>query len=622
MFSKTIGAPSVLPRVLILLAALALSLRSYAQDRSAVDVKQTYAKLCSGCHGDDARGTQQGPGLAGNPWVRRRSLQSLKNVIRNGVPAAGMPGFALPDGTIDALASMVVALNAVAAEQVVDGDRAAGREFFFGRGQCASCHMVNGEGSAIGPDLSNVARELTIDQLREELLQPDVRIAPGYELVTAHLRDGRAVRGFARSRSSFDIAVQDLRGNFHPLSLGQISRLAEEKRSLMEPVKAAGDEFQNVLAFLSRLTGVKPGSTISANTREVGGIDFQRIMHPKPGDWLTWNGNLSGNRYSELKQIHAGNVDKLALKWTYSIPLWGQFLPDTPYFRENMRYYGLETVPVVADGIMYATGPNQVFALSARTGHQIWHYSRPRTQGLVSDPSLGSNRGVAILGDKVFMVTDNAHLIALNRITGRLVWEQVMWDEPQKYGGTVTPLVVNNMVIAGVSGGDWGIRGFLSAYDANTGKRVWRHWTIPAKGDPGFETWKGTAVATGGGGTWLTGSYDAETATLFWATGNPWPNSDDRQRAGDNLYTDSVLALDPANGKFKVALPVHSARYSRLGFECAERRCGHEVPRAESKAPAPCGPERFFLRVRRQGRQAAGCRKVHPKANVGEWNRT
>ena len=126
-----------------------------------------------------------------------------------------------------------------------------------------------------------------------------------------------------------------------------------------------------------------------------------------------------------------------------------------------------------------------------------------------------------------------------------------MTDEPQRYGGTMAPLVVKDMVVVGVSGGDWGIRGFLSAYNAATGARIWRHWTIPAKGDPGFETWKGTAVATGGGGTWLTGSYDPETDTLYWATGNPWPNSDDRERGGDNLFTDCVLALDPATGKLK-----------------------------------------------------------------------
>ena len=540
-------------RPTILIAALAFS-PLFAQDPPAppaAEVRQTYVKLCGGCHGDDARGTQQGPGLAGNPGMRRRSSQNLRNVIRNGIPAAGMPGFDLPESTLDALAELVASLNAVAAETTVPGDRAAGKQFFFGKGQCASCHMVNGEGSPVGPDLSNLAREMTADQIRDALLQPDVRIAPGYGMVTVKLRDGQTLRGFARSRTSYDLALQDLKGVFHPLSLDQVSGINEEKQSLMTPVKADADELQNLVAFLSRLTGVKPGVPIPAKASAEGGIDFSRILNPKPGDWLTYDGNLSGNRYSPLKQINTGNVSKLALKWAFSIPLWAQFLPDTPYYRENMRYFGLETVPLVADGIMYVTGPNQAYALDARTGTQIWSYSRPRTSGLVSDASLGTNRGVALLDDKIFMLTDNAHLIALNRVTGRLVWEVVMPDEPQKYGGTMAPLIVKDMVIAGVAGGDWGIRGFLDAYNAATGERVWRHWTVPAEGDPGFETWKGTAVKYGGAGTWLTGSYDPETDTLFWATGNPWPNSDDRERAGDNLFTDCVLALDPANGKLK-----------------------------------------------------------------------
>ena len=429
--------------------------------------------------------------------------------------------------------------------------RAAGKEFFFGKGQCGTCHMVYGEGSAIGPDLSTIAREMTVDQLREALLQPDARIAPGYKLVTARLRDGKTLRGFARSRTSFDLALQDLKGVIRPLSLDQVSVLTEEEHSLMQPVKVETEDLQNVIAFLSRLTGVQPGMTIPGRASGAGGIDFSRIVNPRPGDWLTYNGKLSGNRHSDLKQINTSNVSKLASKWTLTIPLWTQFLPDTPYYRENMRYFGLETVPIVADGIMYVTGPNQAWAVDARTGTQIWQYARPRTAGLVSDASLGTNRGVAILGDKLFMVTDNAHLLALNRVTGRLVWEVVMPDEPQKYGGTLAPLVVKDMVIAGVAGGDWGIRGFIDAYKADTGERAWRHWTVPAKGDPGFETWKGTAVTYGGAATWLTGSYDPESDTLYWATGNPWPNSDDRERGGDNLFTDCVLALDPATGKLK-----------------------------------------------------------------------
>ena len=518
----------------------------------ADDIPQTYAKLCSGCHGADARGSQQGPGLAGNLSLRRRSTQSLRNVIVRGIPAAGMPGFDLPAPTLDGLVALVVSLNTSAAEAKVPGDRTAGSDFFFGKGQCSTCHMVSGRGAPVGPDLSNVARELTVDQLRDAVLTPSSRIVPEYALVSLALQNGGTLRGFARNRTAFEIAVQDLKGGLHPLSLDQVKRVTEEKSSLMPVLKASPAELQNLLAFLSGLTGVKPGILAeNARAETPGGIDFARILNPKPGDWLTYNGNLSGNRYSPLAQINASNVHKLTLQWAFSIPLWTQFLPDTPYFRENMRYFGLETVPLVADGIMYVTGPNQIFALDAATGQQIWHYSRPRTPGLVSDPSLGTNRGVAILGDKVFMVTDNAHLIAVNRITGRLVWETVMWDEAQKYGGTIAPLIVKDMVVAGVAGGDWGIRGFVAAYKATTGERVWRQWTVPAAGEPGIETWQGNGYKLGGGSTWLTGSYDASTDTLFWATGNPWPNSDDRDRGGDNLFTDSVLALDPASGKMK-----------------------------------------------------------------------
>ena len=517
------------------------------------DIQQTYTQRCSGCHGDDARGTQQGPGLAGSPSVRARSAQSLRTVIRNGIPAAGMPAFDLPADTIDALAAMITSWNAVAAKASVPGDAAAGRRFFADKGQCASCHLAHGEGSAIGPDLSEIALPLTVAEIRDALLNPDARIAPGYDLVSVRLRNGGTLRGFARSRSSFDLAVQDLTGALHPLSLDDVASVTDEKRSHMAAVKASAAELRDVIAYLSGLTGVRPGARMGAEgpRRSSTGIDFSRILNPKNGEWPTFNGNVSGNRYSPLTLINKSNVSKLSVKWTFTIPLWTLFHPDTPYYRQNMQYFGLETVPIVADGVMYVTGPNQVFALDARTGHQIWRYSRPRSTDLVSDASLGTNRGVAILGDHVFMVTDNAHLVALHRITGRPVWEVVMPDEAQKYGGTMAPLIVKDMVIAGVSGGDWGIRGFLSAYKADTGERVWRHWTIPAKGEPGFETWTGTAVATGGGGTWQTGSYDPETDTLYWATGNPWPNSDDRERGGDNLYTDCVLALDPATGKLK-----------------------------------------------------------------------
>jgi glucose dehydrogenase len=241
---------------------------------------------------------------------------------------------------------------------------------------------------------------------------------------------------------------------------------------------------------------------------------------PEPGDWLTYNGDLSGNRYSPLKQISTANVSALKLKWVFPI-----------------SYFGLETTPLAASGVMYVTGPNQVFALDAATGSPLWQYSRPPTTGLIGDAKLGTNRGVAILRDKVFFVTDNAHLLGLDRSTGKLVWETVMPPDPTlPYGGTVAPLVVDGLVIAGVAGGDHGIRGFVGAFHPDTGALVWRRWTVEERG---------------GGSTWLTGSYDASSGTLYWATGNPWPDSDDRGRPGDNLYTNCVLALNPKTGEIQ-----------------------------------------------------------------------
>ena len=170
----------------------------------------------------------------------------------------------------------------------------------------------------------------------------------------------------------------------------------------------------------------------------------------------------------------------------------------------------------------------------------------------MSDPSLGTNRGVALLDDKVFTLTDNAHLVALNRTTGRPVWEAVMPHEPQHYGATVAPLAVKDMIIAGVAGADWGIRGFLDAYQASTGRTFVALLDHPrSKVNPGPKPGKGRSRYLGGGSTWLTGTYDPETDTLFWPTGNPWPNSDDRDRPGDNLFTNCILALDPNTGKLK-----------------------------------------------------------------------
>jgi PQQ-dependent dehydrogenase (methanol/ethanol family) len=255
---------------------------------------------------------------------------------------------------------------------------------------------------------------------------------------------------------------------------------------------------------------------------------------PAPGDWLTYNGSLTANRYSHLNEINRANVSGLHLKWIFPIP-----------------HSGLEVTPLEASGVMYVTGPNQVYAINAFTGNLIWKYSRPQTRGLSGDAMLGTNRGVAIRDDKLFYVTDNAHLLALRRATGELVWDKTMPEEVQHYGGTMAPLVVKDTVIAGVSGADQGIRGFVVCYKAESGELMWRHWTVPRKGEPGSETWQGSEPLRGGGSTWVTGSYDDAADTLYWPTGNPFPDGDDSDRGGDNLYTNCILALNPKTGELK-----------------------------------------------------------------------
>ena len=211
----------------------------------------------------------------------------------------------------------------------------------------------------------------------------------------------------------------------------------------------------------------------------------------------------------------------------------------------------LRTTPIVVDRIMYVTAPNEVYALDARSGREIWRYRRPRTPGVIGDAGAGVNRGVAVRGDRVFVVTDDARLLALHRANGQLLWDVVMADYREHYGATGAPLVVDDLVVSGISGGDEGVRGFIAAFDAVSGKEVWRFWTVPAPGEPGSETWKGKAIHHPCAATWLTGSYDAATDLLFWTTGNPCPDYNGAERVGDNLWSNSVVALDPKTGKLR-----------------------------------------------------------------------
>lgn len=496
----------------------------------AQDAKQLFEKNCAVCHGD-GRGTERGPNLANNRRVRSQSLDELRTVIRNGIPARGMPAFPLPANELDAITALVRSFSAPAADSNPPGDKAAGERYFFSGGGCSNCHMSMGRGKAVGPDLSTIGRELTFAEIDDSVRQPASRIKPGYQLMSLRLRDGRNLRGFARNQSRYNLQLQDLNGRFHLLSQEEIDKSNAEPGSLMPAPKCNPEQCRDLLAYLSSLTGVTTGHKGTALENE-GGPSFQQIAHPKPGDWPTYHGHISGNRHSPLTQITPANAKSLALKWVFPI-----------------NHNVLEVTPVVIDGVMFVTGPNQVFALDARAGRTIWHYQRPMSGESRGDPAKGTNRGVAVLGDRVFLVTDNAHLLALHRVTGQLLWETAITTDitdKRNIGNTSAPLVVNDLVVAGVSGGDMGMRGFLDAYKVTTGERVWRFWTVPKPGEPLSETWQGSALPEfgGGGATWMTGTFDPETNTVFWGSGNPYPSMNGDNRGGDNLYSDSMLALD------------------------------------------------------------------------------
>ncbi len=252
-------------------------------------------------------------------------------------------------------------------------------------------------------------------------------------------------------------------------------------------------------------------------------------------DWLDNHGDKTGNRYSALEQINVGNVSRLARSWEFRIP-------------SSAR---LQATPVVVDGIMYMVGWNEIYALDATTGEQLWSYSEPRHEGILGEAGSGANKGAAIAGDRVFMVTDHAHVLAFNRMTGAKLWDAEMGDYREGYSSTVAPLIVGDLVVTGVSCGEEGCRGLLDAYEAATGKRAWRFYTIPARGEPASETWIGQALEHGCGTTWTTGSYDPALSLIYWGTGNPCPDIVDDERQGDNLYTASVVALDAKTGKLK-----------------------------------------------------------------------
>ena len=259
--------------------------------------------------------------------------------------------------------------------------------------------------------------------------------------------------------------------------------------------------------------------------------------------WLTYGKNYAGWRYSELSEINTSSVSRLAPRWIYQTGQDGSH----------------ETTPLVFGGMMFVTGPsNHADALDLLTGKQIWHYHKTPPSPL-SLCCGQPNRGFAALGSRLYKVNIDATLVALDALSGTVLWEKPIDDYRKGFTATAAPIILKDKVVVGIAGAEFGTRSFIDAYDSSTGERVWRFYTVAAKGEPGGDTWDGDSWQRGGGSTWITGTYDPELNLIYWGTGNPGPGMDGSVRAGDNLYTCSLVAIDAERSSTITTRPTCSA---------------------------------------------------------------
>lgn len=306
----------------------------------------------------------------------------------------------------------------------------------------------------------------------------------------------------------------------------------------MPPNKLPWVDRWRLVAYVKSLMLREKAPRKTAGIFKLAPVSYESILaaHQHQQDWLTYSGAYDGQRYSSLSQITPANVARLRLLWVRQFKTSGELL---------------ETSPLVVGGHMFVTlPPNRVKALDAGTGRVVWTYTRNLPEHLPNCCGF-VNRGLAVLGDTLFLGTMDAHLVALDIKTGHVRWDVEIADHRKGFSITGAPLALKNMVVTGVAGGEFGIRGFVDARDAATGKEIWRFYTVPEPGKPGAETWEGDSWKTGGGPTWTTGSFDPETNLIYWPTGNPSPDYNGKARKGDNLYTDSVVALDADHGTLR-----------------------------------------------------------------------
>jgi len=499
------------------------------------DGKAIYDQICAGCHGSKGDG---GRGPAVNKGVFKHGSEDAQvfGVIKNGVAGTAMPAMGLSDDEVWQVVSFLRSLAGSDTESV-RGNAATGEGLFAVKGQCLTCHMVNGTGSRYAPDLSTIGN-MKAEELRKTILRPGSREGYQPSFVEVTTKSGKVFKGLRRNEDTFSIQLFGSDEEFHLINKRDVARIKYAEKSIMPSDfthRFTQAELDDLVAYLKSLKTSDVNKTAGMHIK--GGLSYERIVNAvgEPHNWLTYFGDYKGQHYSRLKQINTTNVASLQTAWVF-----------------QPQGNGLvQASPLVVDGIMYTTGAsNYAYALDAATGRQLWEYKYQ-----AKDPKFDvkgiANRGVAMLGGRLFMTTGDAWVVALDAKTGKLLWEQKLAEVSQGYFSTMAPLALKDRIIVGMSGGETGARGFLDAYDPATGKRLWRFNTVPDPGEFGHDTWEGESWKIGGGGTWMTGTYDSHTGVIYWGIGNPAPDLNGDVRKGDNLFTCSVVALDAATGTRK-----------------------------------------------------------------------
>ncbi len=492
-----------------LLAFFFLLSTAFAQHENVARGRTLFVKHCSACHGDNAKGGRASD-LTTGQYKHGSSDEALVRNIRQGIAGTQMPPIRVEQD--EALAIVAFLRSTSAKVEPVPGDPLKGRDVFVA--SCSKCHMFSGHGGRLGPDLTAVRNRRQPSQVRKALEQP-------LKFVSVHGR-----KGVIRHEDTFTLLYMDENEALHSIDKATAKVTRSEAAHPAIP--------DDAMAFLFKHDPLPPPAWKPSAEFNV---TYQRLLNAakEPQNWLHYWGNYAGTHHSPLTQLTPANTGQLKNLWTFQ--QGGQTV---------------ETSPLVVDGWMFVTGPlNNAAALDARTGAPLWRYTR-RLPEVASHCTVMTNRGFAMLGDRLYMATLDSHLVALDAKTGNVIWETEVADYRKGFSITHAPLAVDNMILVGLTAGECALSGALDAYDATTGKRLWRTYAVAQPGDPNRASWSPARSADfGGSPTWMTGTYDPETDTVFWMTGNPGPDYDGSVRGGDNLYSNCVLALDRKTGKIK-----------------------------------------------------------------------